>query len=298
MKNTWKLFLLLGLISSVAACSHKATQEDASAGEEAAQDAGTDAVPQDGTEQVAPPQADAGLESLPTEADGSPSKDAKNSSDNVPPSNDVAAAPAAPTGETSQYTVHAGDTLMKIAFENYGDLYQWKKIYDMNKDHITDPNRLEKGTVLTLDKPETGASLDHNGERYLIKIGDTLARISDDVYGTEHKWKRIWENNRQLIKDPNRIYAGFFLYYLMTDDDQKEKQEFLKQKGAAPLAEASAPADASAAQPAAPAPEAAAPKGGDQAANSGLIDPAALSIGDAPTDARTPSSVKGAGKKK
>jgi hypothetical protein len=23
----------------------------------------------------------------------------------------------------------------------------------------------------------------------------------------------LWENNRQLIKDPNKIYAGFYLYY-------------------------------------------------------------------------------------
>ena len=42
---------------------------------------------------------------------------------------------------------------------------------------------------------------------------NTLGTISNDVYGTTHKWKRLWENNRQLIKDPNRIYAGFYLFY-------------------------------------------------------------------------------------
>jgi hypothetical protein len=57
-------------------------------------------------------------------------------------------------------------------------------------------------------------TVERNGESYLIKKGDTLGLISNDVYGTTRKWKKLWENNRQLIKDPNRIYAGFYLYYV------------------------------------------------------------------------------------
>ena len=56
-------------------------------------------------------------------------------------------------------------------------------------------------------------TIERNGESYLIKRGDTLGVISNDVYGTTRKWKKLWENNRQLIKDPNKIYAGFYLYY-------------------------------------------------------------------------------------
>ena len=41
----------------------------------------------------------------------------------------------------------------------------------------------------------------------------TLGSISHTVYGSTRKWKKLWENNRQLIKDPNKIYAGFYLYY-------------------------------------------------------------------------------------
>ena len=288
--------MAIGLVIVVSGCSHKATQGDGAA-DEVAQDAGTDAVPQDTAEQA--PSAAGGLESLPTDE-----KAAASTSTEQPPAASDASASASSepslSGETTQYTVHAGDTLMKIAFDNYGDLYQWKKIYDMNKDHISDPNRLEKGTTLTIDKLSTATSIDRNGERYLIKMGDTLGRISDDVYGTEHKWKKLWENNKQMIKDPNRIYAGFYLYYMMTDEDQREKEEFLKNKESKPLAEAVAPAAPAIQQEAAPVEpakqEAKASKTTDS--TSGLIDPSALSLSDkASGDARAPSSTKGSKKK-
>lgn len=116
-------------------------------------------------------------------------------------------------GEVTRYRVKRGDTLMKIAFENYGDLYRWKEILDGNQSVLKDPNQIEPGTFLML----SGAgmvTIERNGEKYLIKSGDTLGLISNEVYGTQAKWKKLWENNRQLIKNPNRIYAGFNLYYV------------------------------------------------------------------------------------
>jgi nucleoid-associated protein YgaU len=116
-------------------------------------------------------------------------------------------------GEVTRYRVKRGDTLMKIAFENYGDLYRWKEILDGNQSVLKDPNQIEPGTFLML----SGAgmvTIERNGEKYLIKSGDTLGLISNEVYGTQAKWKKLWENNRQLIRNPNRIYAGFNLYYV------------------------------------------------------------------------------------
>ena len=125
------------------------------------------------------------------------------------------------SGEVTQYKVKRGDTLMKIAFENYGDLFRWKDILDGNQNVVKDPNQINPGTVLML----SGAgmvTIERNGEKYLIKVGDTLGLISNEVYGTNAKWKKLWENNRQLIKNPNRIFAGFNLYYVpearMTQD--------------------------------------------------------------------------------
>lgn len=110
------------------------------------------------------------------------------------------------------YQVKQGDTLMKIAFDNYGDLYRWKEIYEANKSKISDPSHVPPGTQLTLNGAGM-VQIQRSGEQYLIKHGDTLGTISKDVYGTNTKWKKLWENNRQLIKDPSKIYAGFYLYY-------------------------------------------------------------------------------------
>lgn len=136
------------------------------------------------------------------------------------------------TGEVEDYTVKSGDTLMRIAFEVYGDLFQWKKIYEMNKDKVTDPNNLKKGLVLKVEKMSGGSSMvAHGDEKYLIKQGDTLGTISDDVYGTPRKWRKLYEQNKSWIKDPNRIFAGFYLYYTLTPDERSEAERLKQEKG-------------------------------------------------------------------
>jgi nucleoid-associated protein YgaU len=115
-------------------------------------------------------------------------------------------------GGSETYHVRQGDTLMRIAFEKYGDLYKWKQIYENNRDKIKDPNVIMPGTELTLNNVSNDLPT-RTGKRYVIKRGDTLARISNDVYGTPRKWKKIWEHNKPWIPNPNRIFAGFYLYY-------------------------------------------------------------------------------------
>ena len=44
--------------------------------------------------------------------------------------------------------------------------------------------------------------------KYKVKKGQTLADVSKDVYGTTKKWRKIYEANKEKIKDPNKIYAG------------------------------------------------------------------------------------------
>lgn len=134
-----------------------------------------------------------------------------------------------PAGKSShgiiRYIVREDDTLMKISFLIFGDVYRWREIYRDNKSRIPDPNSLQEGTVLKVHASGY-AEIDQNGEPYYIKIGDTLVKISGKVYGTRSKWKRLWDNNRQLIHDPDKIYAGFYLYYVMTEKDRRELQRY------------------------------------------------------------------------
>lgn len=58
------------------------------------------------------------------------------------------AAPAAAAGKT--YTVKAGDTLGAIAKEHLGNAGAYMKIFELNKDQLTDPNKIKPGQVLHL----------------------------------------------------------------------------------------------------------------------------------------------------
>jgi nucleoid-associated protein YgaU len=58
----------------------------------------------------------------------------------------AAAAPSA--GKT--YTVKAGDTLSAIAKEHLGSAGAYMKIFELNKDVLTDPDKIKPGQVLRL----------------------------------------------------------------------------------------------------------------------------------------------------
>jgi nucleoid-associated protein YgaU len=45
-------------------------------------------------------------------------------------------------------------------------------------------------------------------EYYLIKKGDTLSAIAKQFYGKANDYPKIFEANREVIKDPNLIFPG------------------------------------------------------------------------------------------
>lgn len=45
-------------------------------------------------------------------------------------------------------------------------------------------------------------------EYYIIKKGDTLSAIAKQFYGKPNDYPRIFEANREVIKDPNLIFPG------------------------------------------------------------------------------------------
>ena len=124
--------------------------------------------------------------------------------------------PAKSNGQDQSYQVRVGDTLMKISFEKYGNVYRWRQIYEQNKKLIANYNVLVPGTVLTIYGVEY-VLIEKNGKPYLIRKNDSLVKISKTIYGNSKEWKNLWHNNRQLIHNPNKIYAGFTLYYQPTE---------------------------------------------------------------------------------
>ena len=52
--------------------------------------------------------------------------------------------------QATTYTVKAGDTLSKIAKTHLGDANAYMKIFEANKDQLSDPDKIKPGQVLKI----------------------------------------------------------------------------------------------------------------------------------------------------
>jgi nucleoid-associated protein YgaU len=60
---------------------------------------------------------------------------------------------------------------------------------------------VESGSSSTASSPALGKS-------YTVQKGDSLSKIAKREYGDAQQWRRIYEANRDTIKDPDLIYPG------------------------------------------------------------------------------------------
>ncbi len=58
---------------------------------------------------------------------------------------------------------------------------------------------------------EAPAVITEAPQDYVVEKDDTLQKISKKVYGSYSKWTKIYEANRDVIKDPNFLKAGITL---------------------------------------------------------------------------------------
>ncbi len=112
------------------------------------------------------------------------------------------------TATVITHTVSAGDTLWKIAEKYFGLGTYWTKIYEDNKDSISNPDRIYVGQkiMIYLTKSSAGETR-MEGTVYTVQSGDTLWKIARRVYGKGWRWRKIYDAN-DAIKDPEKIYVG------------------------------------------------------------------------------------------
>jgi nucleoid-associated protein YgaU len=65
----------------------------------------------------------------------------------------------------------------------------------------TQPGAQPQGT--NTQKPQTQAQRD-----YVIQSGDSLSKIAQRFYGNANDWQKIYQANKDKIKDPNLIHPG------------------------------------------------------------------------------------------
>jgi nucleoid-associated protein YgaU len=111
-----------------------------------------------------------------------------------------------PDAETA-YETREGDTLWRIAGEVYGDPTRWPRIYDANRDQISDPDRIFREQKLVISHAEEPAS-PREAVRHEVRGGDYLWRIAGIVYGDPRLWPLIYDANRSRISNPDLIYPN------------------------------------------------------------------------------------------
>jgi len=65
--------------------------------------------------------------------------------------------------------------------------------------------------------PATGTATGPAVETYTVQPGDSLWKIAKKFYGTGDAWQRIFDANKDIIKDPNKIYVGQKLTIYITE---------------------------------------------------------------------------------
>jgi len=58
------------------------------------------------------------------------------------------------------------------------------------------------------DVPQDGAAENPYAQYHIVEKGDTLSKIAQQYYGDARLYPQIFEANRNILSDPNKIYPG------------------------------------------------------------------------------------------
>jgi NitT/TauT family transport system substrate-binding protein len=62
------------------------------------------------------------------------------------------------------------------------------------------------------DKAQASAPVGRSGsQEYTVKAGDTLSRLAQQFYNSPNQWGKIYEANKEVLKNPDYIYIGMKL---------------------------------------------------------------------------------------
>ena len=78
----------------------------------------------------------------------------------------------------------------------------------MSKD-VPDFSNVQEGSAPDFSNVKGGSSSTAATSKvYVVVSGDSLSKIAQREYGNANQWPRIYEANRDLLKDPDKIYPG------------------------------------------------------------------------------------------
>ena len=87
------------------------------------------------------------------------------------------------------------------------------KLVNPNADDITADFTVAQGAsqAAAAGASPSGTQATGGGQRYTVKAGDSLSKISQQFYGDAHEYMCIFYANNDKLKDPNKIQPGMEL---------------------------------------------------------------------------------------
>jgi len=71
-----------------------------------------------------------------------------------------------------------------------------------------DAQKLEEGKFVEETKEEVESEVKVSTREYIVRKGDSLSKIAQKEMGGAHRWKYLYELNKDKIKNPNQLKAG------------------------------------------------------------------------------------------
>jgi len=122
----------------------------------------------------------------------------------------------------TEYMIKRGDYLSLIAYKEYNNANEWRRIYQWNREHWEEkgigpdrdnPNFIYPYRELDLKKPANNAiewAYDHYAHE--VGSGETLWTIAKKVYGDELAWVVLfWDNENVLNSQDGKLIPGMQL---------------------------------------------------------------------------------------
>lgn len=131
--------------------------------------------------------------------------------------------PRHPRDETTTYAVRDGDDLTGIAIRLYGHAGGAQAIWAVNRDRLSDPNVLPIGLELRIPPAWSVPAIHQNtGTGHVIEPGrrpasvrvapgETLESLAQRFYGDRSMAPRLFEANRDQLRNPALLVAGMEL---------------------------------------------------------------------------------------
>lgn len=82
------------------------------------------------------------------------------------------------------------------------------KQVDPSYSDLTADIRIDSSLPVPQQAQAGGGQQQSGGQKYKVQPGDTLSKIAKEKYGNANDYMKIFEANRNILSDPNKIQVG------------------------------------------------------------------------------------------